>query len=64
MSLSDAFVMSQYRYYKENLGFRGQGHLQVLGLYQKYQAEALKRGLIRKDARYNTFIEVPEELIG
>lgn len=62
MNCSDSFVMSQYRYYKENLGFRGQGHLQVLGLYQKYQAEALKRGLIKRDFKTNEFVEVPDEL--
>lgn len=60
MNCSDSFVMSQYRYYKENLGFRGQGHLQVLGLYQKYQAEALKRGLIKRDFKTNEFVEVPD----
>lgn len=62
MSCSDSFVMSQYRYYKENLWYRGQGHLQVIGLYQKYQAEALRRGLIERDFKTNTYVEVPEEL--
>lgn len=60
---SNAFVLSQYRYYRANLLFRGQGWQQVHGLFEMYQAEARKRGLIKLDTESSTLIEIPEELL-
>ena len=55
---SDAFVLSQYRYYRDHSGIQGNGQNQVLGTYQWYLGEALKRGLVKRDPISNCYYEV------
>lgn len=59
--MSDAFVLSQYRYYGSHLGGRGHDANLISGLYSRYTDEALKRGLIKIDPKTNRYVDVKQD---
>ena len=56
-SCSDAFLLSQYRYYGAHLGGQYNGINNVRGLYQQTSSECLSRGLLRVNPSTNQYEE-------
>lgn len=57
-SMSDDFIMSQIEYYKKHLGYIGNGSLTVLGLFQLFRGEAVRRGLLIWNEISGSYVKV------